>query len=224
MLKNVAVLLAAATMIVAGAVAATALGGNPHGQPPGQDPCSHGATGKPCKPDPQPEHGKDCEKHGKNGGVNEDHCKPDETTPTDTTPTDTTPTTPTDTTPTTPTETVPTQTTVHPGQRCPPGMTPTAGKDGQPGNDECEFPKTGTTPSVPPAVAPPATTAPPVATTPPTKTTPPVTSSKPPVTEKPKPKAKPKIVKVVKVTKKPNGVVKITTSDGKTHTGIMGSG
>lgn len=42
--------------------------------PPGQDPCSHGATGKPCRPDPQPNNGKDCEKHGKNGGVNEDHC------------------------------------------------------------------------------------------------------------------------------------------------------
>jgi hypothetical protein len=35
--------------------------------------------------------------------------------------------------------------------RCPPGMTPTAGKDGEPGNDECEFPKTTptTTPTAP---------------------------------------------------------------------------
>jgi hypothetical protein len=43
--------------------------------PPGQDPCSHGNTGKPCRPDPQSDNGKDCEKHGKQGGVNEDHCK-----------------------------------------------------------------------------------------------------------------------------------------------------
>lgn len=42
--------------------------------PPGGDPCSHGRTGKPCRSDPQPGHGKDCEHHGRNGGVNEDHC------------------------------------------------------------------------------------------------------------------------------------------------------
>jgi hypothetical protein len=38
------------------------------------DGCDHGATGKPCKDDPQPSHGKDCELHGQNGGTNEDHC------------------------------------------------------------------------------------------------------------------------------------------------------
>lgn len=37
------------------------------------DGCDHGATGKPCRPDPS-EHGKDCEVHGNHGGVNEDHC------------------------------------------------------------------------------------------------------------------------------------------------------
>ena len=44
--------------------------------PPGQGDCSHGNTGKVCKPDPQPEHGKDCDTHGNAGvgGVNEDHC------------------------------------------------------------------------------------------------------------------------------------------------------
>lgn len=41
--------------------------------PPGQGPCSHGNTGKECKPDPS-ENGKDCDPHGQNGGVNEDHC------------------------------------------------------------------------------------------------------------------------------------------------------
>ncbi len=52
--------------------------------PPGQDPCSHGNTGKPCRPDPQPSHGKDCLHHGKKGGVNEDHCVGTTTTSTDT--------------------------------------------------------------------------------------------------------------------------------------------
>ncbi|HEY9376305.1 MAG TPA: hypothetical protein VIQ02_04325 [Jiangellaceae bacterium] len=43
--------------------------------PPGQGPCSHGNSGKECKPDPQPDHGAECAEHGPNeGGVNEDHC------------------------------------------------------------------------------------------------------------------------------------------------------
>jgi hypothetical protein len=43
--------------------------------PPGQGPCSHGNSGKECKPDPQPDHGAECDEHGPNeGGVNEDHC------------------------------------------------------------------------------------------------------------------------------------------------------
>jgi hypothetical protein len=43
--------------------------------PPGQGPCNHGNSGKECKPDPQPDYGKDCEEHGRHeGGVNEDHC------------------------------------------------------------------------------------------------------------------------------------------------------
>jgi cobalamin biosynthesis Mg chelatase CobN len=43
--------------------------------PPGQGDCSHGNTGKDCKPDPST-NGKDCDIHGNNGvgGVNEDHC------------------------------------------------------------------------------------------------------------------------------------------------------
>jgi hypothetical protein len=73
--------------------------------PPGQGDCEHGNSVQNCKDDPS-ENGKDCEAHGNNGGVNEDHCKGDETTPTETTPT-----TPTETTPTTPTETTPTGTT-----------------------------------------------------------------------------------------------------------------
>jgi len=114
-----------------------------------------------------------------------DTVGPCETTPTDTTPTDTTPTTPTETTPTTPS-----------GPRCPPGMVPTAGKDGQPGNDECEFPKTTpATPTTPNAVQPttPPPTDPATTTSTPTTTAPPAT--KPPVTKPPKkvaPKPQPK--------------------------------
>src|ERR1700752_1112350 len=44
------------------------------------DGCDHGHTGKDCKPDPQPDHGKDCDEHGNHGGVNEDHCAPTTTT------------------------------------------------------------------------------------------------------------------------------------------------
>ena len=50
--------------------------------PPGQGECEHGNSQKPCKDDPQPDRGKDCEEHGpKDGGVNEDHCKGDTTPP-----------------------------------------------------------------------------------------------------------------------------------------------
>lgn len=43
------------------------------------DGCDHGATGKECKEDPS-EKGKDCEKHGRHGGINEDHCTSTTTT------------------------------------------------------------------------------------------------------------------------------------------------
>lgn len=46
-------------------------------------PGCHGKSSVPCRPDPQPSHGKDCLKHGK-GGVNEDHCKGTSPTPTPT--------------------------------------------------------------------------------------------------------------------------------------------
>jgi hypothetical protein len=47
----------------------------PPGSPPGQEPCSHGNSGKDCRPDPST-NGKDCDAHGNNdvGGKNEDHC------------------------------------------------------------------------------------------------------------------------------------------------------
>ena len=109
MKKHLATLLLAGVVGVLGfAVSGVAVAGvnDKPPAPPGQGECEHGNSAKPCKDDPQPDKGKDCEVHGNNGGVNEDHCKEDETTPTETTPT-----TPTETTPTTPTETTPTQTT-----------------------------------------------------------------------------------------------------------------
>lgn len=98
---------------------AVAAGNEKKPSPPGQEECGHGNTSKPCKEDPQPDKGKDCEAHGNHGGVNEDHCAESETTtPDETTPDETTPdeTTPTDTTPneTTPQDTVPTETTSTP--------------------------------------------------------------------------------------------------------------
>ena len=89
-----------AAMIAAfglGTAAAFAASSDKPPLPPGQDECEHGNSLKPCKEDPQTDHGADCEVHGNHGGVNEDHCKGDETTPTETVPT-------------TPTETTPTQT------------------------------------------------------------------------------------------------------------------
>lgn len=88
-------------MLVAGIGTAVALANDP----PGRDPCSHGNSNKPCRDDPSP-NGKDCDQHGKQGGVNEDHC----TTTDDTTTTTTTTTVPTTTTQTT-TTTAPTTTT-----------------------------------------------------------------------------------------------------------------
>lgn len=48
--------------------------------PPGQGECQHGNSQQECKPDPQPTHGQDCEEHGNQGGVNEDHCVDDDGT------------------------------------------------------------------------------------------------------------------------------------------------
>lgn len=70
--------LAAALALLVTPVAATSAsadpgrGGNPHWNV--EDGCRHGASGKPCRPDPQPDRGKDCLPHGHWGGINEDHC------------------------------------------------------------------------------------------------------------------------------------------------------
>jgi hypothetical protein len=99
---------------LAGATASNGQG--PPNDPPGQGECQHGNSGQECKPDPQPDRGKDCEEHGpKEGGVNEDHCLGAETTGTTTettgTTTETTGTTTETTTETTGTTTETTETT-----------------------------------------------------------------------------------------------------------------
>jgi hypothetical protein len=70
--------------VMAGGTAAFAASWAAPATPPGQGECSHGNTGKACRPDPSTS-GKDCNSHGNGdiGGVNEDHCRP--TTPTNST-------------------------------------------------------------------------------------------------------------------------------------------
>lgn len=135
--KLATVLLAIVIGILGFAVSgvAVAAGNGKPPSPPGQGECEHGNSGKPCREDPQPDSGKDCEEHGNHGGVNEDHCKGEETSPTETTPSESTPT---DTTPikTTPNDTTPTQTT--PSETTPQETVPSDG-----GN-----------PSTPPSTAP----------------------------------------------------------------------
>jgi hypothetical protein len=72
--KRALVLLALCVLFAAGVGTAAASGNGKPGSPPGQGECGHGNSGKPCRDDPQPEHGKDCQAHGNQGGVNEDHC------------------------------------------------------------------------------------------------------------------------------------------------------
>jgi hypothetical protein len=106
---------------VAGVGTAAASGNGKPGSPPGQGECEHGNSGKPCRDDPQPEHGRDCEHHGNQGGVNEDHCggvpapEPPTTTvippPTTTTTTTVVTTTSAPPTPVTPLHTSPSSTT-----------------------------------------------------------------------------------------------------------------
>jgi hypothetical protein len=102
--------------VLTGGVSGFAASSAPPTAPPGQGDCSHGNTGKVCKPDPQPEQGKDCDTHGNEGigGVNEDHCLgTSPTTSTDVTTTDQTTTNETTTDQTTTNETTTDQTTTN---------------------------------------------------------------------------------------------------------------
>jgi hypothetical protein len=79
-MKPVVRYLALAVVLAAGVFTSVALASKPP-SPPGQtsnpgspgDDCSHGNSDKPCKPDPQPGHGSECDDHG-NASGNEDHC------------------------------------------------------------------------------------------------------------------------------------------------------
>jgi hypothetical protein len=108
--------LALAGLLVAGVGVSAAVaspgqpgGGNTSTVPgsPGDD-CSHGKSDKDCKPDPQPDNGKDCQDHG-NARGNEDHCA-DASSTTTSTPTSTTTST-SETTSTETSTTVPTTST-----------------------------------------------------------------------------------------------------------------
>jgi hypothetical protein len=86
-MKPVVRYLALAVILAAGVFTSVALAGKPP-SPPGQtsnpgspgDDCSHGNSDKPCKPDPQPGHGSECDDHG-NASGNEDHCAATTTAP-----------------------------------------------------------------------------------------------------------------------------------------------
>ena len=71
-------LLGALLVLVVLIAVSTADAAPPEGGPPGQGECEHGNSEKPCKDDPQPDRGKDCDEHGQQGGVNEDHCAGEE--------------------------------------------------------------------------------------------------------------------------------------------------
>lgn len=74
-MKKLIVLAAMIAVFGLGGAAAFAATSDKPPSPPGQDECEHGNSLKPCRDDPQPEKGKDCEEHGPfEGGVNEDHC------------------------------------------------------------------------------------------------------------------------------------------------------
>lgn len=80
MKRIVITLLVVAMMAFAGA--GTTLASPPTDGPPGQGECSHGNSQATCRPDPQPDHGQDCDEHGPfEGGVNEDHCGGETSTP-----------------------------------------------------------------------------------------------------------------------------------------------
>jgi hypothetical protein len=149
-MRKVALIAAMLMAFGFGGAAAFAATADKPPSPPGQPDCEHGNSGAECKEDPQPEHGGDCQEHGKKGGQNEDHCL-DETTSTETTPEDTTPqeTTPQETTPqeTTPQDTTPQETTpadtpatvTTPGE--PTEMPPSGSSSPSEGDDESTAPE-----------------------------------------------------------------------------------
>ena len=78
-MKRVIVIAAMLAAFGLGGAAAFAATADKPPSPPGQGECEHGNSQQQCKDDPS-DHGKDCEQHGNQGGVNEDHCTADSTT------------------------------------------------------------------------------------------------------------------------------------------------
>ena len=138
---HLAKVLALAGLLLAGIGASAALatpGDNGNGPPttvpgsPGDD-CSHGNSGKDCRPDPS-QNGQDCDDHG-NARGNEDHCQGStpttSTTPATTTQTTTTQTASTTTT-TSSTTTTLTSSTTPSGSTTATTTSPTPGKPASP--------------------------------------------------------------------------------------------
>lgn len=118
-----------------------------------RDGCDHGATSKPCRPDPQPTNGKDCEAHGNHGGINEDHCSPSPTTTTVTPSPTTTGGTPssTETAPATAPSATPTATTTPTGTPSPSPTSSTPATSGSPSTTSATLPSGTATSASPPA-------------------------------------------------------------------------
>ena len=151
--KRALVLLTLFVVFAAGVGTAAASGNGTPGSPPGRGECEHGNSGNPCRDDPQPERGKDCELHGNQGGVNEDHCggvtAPEPPPPTTTVSAPPPPTT----TVTTTTTTTTTQTTTSAPSNPPPPPTTTS-PPATPGHDpEQEEPNEEPAPSSTPPKA-----------------------------------------------------------------------
>jgi hypothetical protein len=197
--KKAILTVSVAALCMVGGLAAAGLASPPTNPGSPGDNCSEGNSNKQCVPDPSP-NGKDCEDHG-NARGNENHCAT--TTTTETTTTEETTTTQTTTTEsTTPPPTTTDQTTTQETVTTP--------------NDSTTI-ETTTTPVFICDQAPTVCQRPePPATTP----TGPTSKPSKPTTRPTGPGSK----KVVKATKKPNGIVIVRTADGKKHVAIQGSG
>ena len=72
-MKRILLLFSLVAVFALGGVSAIAADPGPGNPGSPGDVCSHGASNKPCREDPQPDRGKDCLDHGMARG-NEDHC------------------------------------------------------------------------------------------------------------------------------------------------------
>jgi hypothetical protein len=68
------VLLAVGCVLCFGGFTVAAVASKPPAPPGNNSVCEHGRSGKPCRPDPEPAHGQDCDLHGAHNQGNDDHC------------------------------------------------------------------------------------------------------------------------------------------------------